>query len=86
MIPTDSVFHRPDLRNCPFCGADGQDDEKVQFMVGVQVLSSGGLLETDCRIVCTECGASIANNDDDRAATIDLWNGVPARRRAEGGE
>lgn len=67
--------HRPALRNCPFCGANGNDDEVVQITTTVQHLTDGAFLELGAEVECTVCAARVFAETVNEVAA--LWNGEP---------
>lgn len=65
---------RPELRDCPFCHAKGEDDETVFFCEIVQVLKDGGKFTASYSIFCAGCGVEI--RDEYKDDLVNRWNGV----------
>lgn len=65
------MTERPYLRDCPFCNADGSNDEKVAFMVLSDVVHQ---FDYGFTIRCNECGGEV--NDEYRDDVVKLWNGT----------
>lgn len=75
---------RPDLRNCPFCDADGSNDELVYFQEIVPRFHSGPCV-TGYSIFCAGCGVELHDEYEDDL--VNRWNGVkPAADDQEGSE
>lgn len=60
----------PRLRDCPFCHADGQDDEVVLFTAETDAMSR---FVYSYSIRCTGCGVELCDEYQDEV--IRLWNG-----------
>lgn len=71
---------RPQLRDCPFCHADGSDDEKVHFM-GNLVIYDGGEYIASYTIFCTGCGVELHDEYEDNL--VRLWNGIRESRESD---
>ncbi|NTG94218.1 hypothetical protein [Rhizobium rhizogenes] len=71
---------RPKLRDCPFCHADGTDDERVHFM-GNLMIYNGGEYVASYSIFCTGCAVQL--HDEYRDEVIRLWNGEPKVEEVE---
>lgn len=71
---------RPSLRDCPFCHAEGSNDE-------VLYLTKEVAIGKDCEFVvgysvrCTGCGVSI--HDEYKDEVVRIWNGIPAAEYEE---
>ena len=37
----EKIEERPSLRDCPFCNAEGSNDEKVHFMGNLMIYKGG---------------------------------------------
>lgn len=63
---------RPMLRNCPMCGADGNDDEEVGFFAHLMIANECEC-ETSYEVRCFGCGIEVRDEYADEA--VRLWNG-----------
>lgn len=63
---------RPHLRDCPFCGTKGTDDEKLLFTAETDVVDRFAYSYT---IRCQGCGVNVTDEYEDEVVRI--WNGEP---------
>jgi len=76
----EKIEERPSLRDCPFCYAEGSNDEKVHFM-GNLMIYKGGQYIASYSIFCTGCGVEL--HDEYKDDLVRLWNGIPAAEDEE---
>jgi hypothetical protein len=65
------MSERPYLRDCPFCHADGSNDEIIAFMSLTDVVHQ---FDYGYTIRCVQCGAEV--NDEYKDTVVHLWNGT----------
>ncbi len=75
-----SEHTRPHLRDCPFCHADGSNDEKINFM-GNLMIYNGGEYVASYSILCADCGVQL--HDEYQDELVRLWNGLPKDKEDE---
>jgi hypothetical protein len=63
---------RPQLRDCQFCHAKGDDSETILFTMEFDVIDHFAYSYT---IRCCSCGSSLT--DEYESEVICLWNGLP---------
>lgn len=69
------MSERPYFRDCPFCRADGSNDEKIAFMALTDVVHQ---FDYGFSVRCVECGAEV--HDESKDDVVKLWNGVSKER------
>lgn len=65
---------RPHLRDCPFCGTKGDDDESLFFTQNHAMLNDGGSYISSYAIFCTGCGVTLTDEYEDEL--VHRWNGT----------
>lgn len=67
--------HRPDLANCPFCGAEAGEDERDPKRVRIAVYDCTMYdfpLGEQFVVTCGDCGAKLSRASEDFA--VEAWN------------